>query len=163
MQIQSAVIKIKLGGQGWHMQAQVPNWLGSINGDLGTGPVNADLEPWSVNAGWGPGLVGTGWGPVGAGWGPVGMGWGPGTGGRGCGCPSICNCSRGVWGWLWFPCWHWQSSQFGGAAGPWAIILWDLGTFLMFPNFLRWYVLGSSANRIYHHYSTHASFHLWWK
>ena len=26
---------------------------------------------------------------------------------------------------------------FGGRAGRWAIILWGLGTFLIFPNFLR--------------------------
>ena len=31
-------------------------------------------------------------------------------------------------------CWYWH---FGGGTGQWAIILWILDIFLIFPNFLR--------------------------
>ena len=47
---------------------------------------------------------------------------------------------RGIWGWLRF-LWGWGVVVGGGVncwgAGRWAIILWGLGTFLMFPNYLR--------------------------
>ena len=33
--------------------------------------------------------------------------------------------------------WYWQRFHFGGGAGRWAIVLWGLDTFLIFPNFLR--------------------------
>ena len=35
----------------------------------------------------------------------------------------------------------------GGVAGLWATILWGLGPFLMFPNFVRSSVLSRSATR----------------
>ena len=89
-----------------------------------------------VSAGWGPwpgsGLVSAVWGlgPVGAGFlsGSVGAGWGPGLVDADWG-------RRSVAGWL-------GLFSFGrvfvlaGGAGCWAIILWSLGTFLIFPNFL---------------------------
>ena len=34
-------------------------------------------------------------------------------------------------------CWYWGSFHFGGGTGRWTGILWDLGTFLVFPNLLR--------------------------
>ena len=33
--------------------------------------------------------------------------------------------------------WDWRSFYFGGGTGGWAIILWGLNFFLIFPNFLR--------------------------
>ena len=33
--------------------------------------------------------------------------------------------------------WYWRRFHFGGGAGRWAIVLWGLDTFLIFPNFLR--------------------------
>ena len=49
--------------RGWYMQAQAPNWPGSLNRNLGPGPVNKNLGARSVNTNWGPGLVNTNWGP----------------------------------------------------------------------------------------------------
>ena len=53
-------------------------------------------------------------------------------------------------------CYCWQSFHFARGTGSWAIILWSLDTFLIFPNFLRSKVLGSSATHetrcIYHVY-----------
>ena len=67
--------------------------------------------------------------------------------------------SRGIWGWPGFLCgmahcgalrregynccfaglfcYWWQSVHFGWGTGRWAIILWILGSVLIFPNFLR--------------------------
>ena len=38
----------------------------------------------------------------------------------------------------WVFCWCWRGVPFGGeGGGRWAIILWGLGIFLIFRNFLR--------------------------
>ena len=68
----------------------------------------------------------------------------------------FCSGSRDIWDWLWFWVWggtrreefffcfsgvffyYWQSFHFGGGTGRWAIILWGLDIFLIFPNFLRY-------------------------
>ena len=42
---------------------------------------------------------------------------------------------------------NWQSFHFSGGAGRWAIILWGLDTFLIFPNFLRFSVLRCLVTR----------------
>ena len=38
---------------------------------------------------------------------------------------------------------------YGGSAGRWAIILWGLDTFLMFPNFLSLKSFGNSLSTSY--------------
>ena len=45
-----------------------------------------------------------------------------------------------------------RGSKLSGGTGRWAIILWNLGTFLIFPNFLRSYVLSRSTTPLYHVY-----------
>ena len=55
-----------------------------------------------------------------------------------------CGGWRGIWGWLWFSCRVGHGAgglvsviQGFAAGGPWTVILSDLGTFLVFCNFLR--------------------------
>ena len=82
--------------------------------------------------------------------------------------------SRDIWDWLWFSCGMGHSEislisifqEFSsnihkafilaGGAGRWAIVLWGLDRFLIFPNFLISQVLSRSATReaylIYHVY-----------
>ena len=96
-----------------------------------------------------------------------------------------CGRSRGVWGWLWFLCGMVHCGRglivifrdffasinkifhFSVGSGDWAIILWVLDAFLIFPNFLRlWLKLfGKSWDYSYIIFisNNRASFHLWWK
>ena len=72
---------------------------------------------------WGRGLVGRGVFRAGPGF---RVGWRTAAGGRGVNC-----CFAGLF------CYWWRSAHFGWGAGRWAIILWSLGSVLIFPNFLR--------------------------
>ena len=50
---------------------------------------------------------------------------------------------------------------FGGGAGRWAIILWDLGTLLISPNFLSRSATLKVLGYAMFISNNHASFHLW--
>ena len=65
-------------------------------------------------------------------------------------------------------CWCWQNFHFGRGTKLWAINLWSLEIFLIFPNFLRFIILvvGQLVRQAVHIMfitNNHASIHLWWK